>query len=237
VRKRATLYAKKPDTHHEGLTNRLAAVNVYCMRSGARADTRALLLEAAAIEFAKHGLAGTSVREIVKRARINERMIYHHFESKEGLYRAVLLDQWAAMARAWRPGLEAARELPPREGLQRALTALFEVVFARPLTLPLVVHEALGGWQMVPDATLQDVPSELRELFARGRSSGLFRKEVDFELFYTSALGALMAVTVFSRRFKDTRERSRKDPRFAAKLAERMLGLLFDGVVAPGRNK
>src|SRR5262249_25816858 len=132
-------WRKKSDPR---LTSGACAVNVYCMRERAREAARAILLEAGAVEFAKHGLDGTSVRDIVKRARVNERMIYHYFESKEGLYRAVLADQWGAVARGWQSALESAAELPPRDGLQRALTALFEVVIAQPLMLPLTMHEA-----------------------------------------------------------------------------------------------
>jgi AcrR family transcriptional regulator len=51
--------------------------------------TRERLLVAAVETFARTGLAGTSVRDIAKRARIRVSTLYHYFPSKEALYHAV----------------------------------------------------------------------------------------------------------------------------------------------------
>src|SRR5581483_12323263 len=48
------------------------------------------ILDAALKEFAAKGFAGARVDVIARRARINKRMLYHYFEDKEGLFRAVL---------------------------------------------------------------------------------------------------------------------------------------------------
>ena len=52
--------------------------------------TKLLLLDAAEIEFAFHGLKGSRTDQIAKAAGVSPRMIYYYFESKEGLYKAVL---------------------------------------------------------------------------------------------------------------------------------------------------
>lgn len=52
--------------------------------------TKKLILDAAEVEFAKQGLKGTRVDRIAKVAGVASRMIYYYFESKEGLYKAVL---------------------------------------------------------------------------------------------------------------------------------------------------
>lgn len=52
--------------------------------------TRGRILAAAAGEFAAHGHAGARVDAIARRAGSNKRMLYHYFNDKEGLYRAVL---------------------------------------------------------------------------------------------------------------------------------------------------
>src|SRR4030081_544040 len=80
-----------------------SSVNTYCM-----SDSRAVLLEAAAEEFAKHGPKGTRIQAIVRAAGVNERMIYHHFGSKDGLYTAVMQDQRYRLGAAWRPVIEQA---------------------------------------------------------------------------------------------------------------------------------
>src|SRR5882762_3303529 len=74
------------------------SVNIYFM-----SESRAVLLAAAAEVFARHGFKGTRIQEIVQVAGVNERMIYHHFGSKDGLYRAVIEDQRAQLGMAWQP--------------------------------------------------------------------------------------------------------------------------------------
>jgi TetR/AcrR family transcriptional regulator len=58
--------------------------------AGATGDrTRERILNAALVIFARQGLAGTSVRDIARQARIRVSTLYHHFASKEALYRQV----------------------------------------------------------------------------------------------------------------------------------------------------
>lgn len=53
-------------------------------------QTRQLILKAAHREFTKYGLAGSRVDRIAASAGVNKRMLYHHFDSKEGLFREML---------------------------------------------------------------------------------------------------------------------------------------------------
>jgi AcrR family transcriptional regulator len=52
--------------------------------------TRRRLLDAAAREFAEHGLAGARVDRVAAEARSNKAQIYHYFTNKDGLFDAVL---------------------------------------------------------------------------------------------------------------------------------------------------
>ena len=54
-----------------------------------RAATRAALLGAARELFGEKGFAGAGREEIVRRAGVTRGAMYHHFESKEDLFRAV----------------------------------------------------------------------------------------------------------------------------------------------------
>ncbi len=54
------------------------------------ADTRSRILDAAEQAFADGGHAGARVNAIAKAAGVNKAMLYYYFESKEGLYGAVL---------------------------------------------------------------------------------------------------------------------------------------------------
>jgi TetR/AcrR family transcriptional regulator len=60
--------------------------------------TRERIMAAAQKEFAANGFAGARTDAIARRAHVNERMIFYCFESKEGLYRAVLAQHLSAKA-------------------------------------------------------------------------------------------------------------------------------------------
>jgi TetR/AcrR family transcriptional regulator len=52
-------------------------------------DSKQKILEAARVEFSRHGLEGARVDRIAVKSKINKAMIYYYFHSKEGLYQAV----------------------------------------------------------------------------------------------------------------------------------------------------
>jgi AcrR family transcriptional regulator len=51
--------------------------------------TRAALIGAARQLFGEHGYSETSIDEVVARAGVTKGAVYHHFQGKEGLFRAV----------------------------------------------------------------------------------------------------------------------------------------------------
>ena len=63
----------------------------YSKKPGAKQlNARERLLDTAIDMFAKKGYAGTSVREIVSRAGVSKPVLYYYFQSKEGLFLAIL---------------------------------------------------------------------------------------------------------------------------------------------------
>src|ERR1700734_1760736 len=52
--------------------------------------TKASILDAAEEEFAQYGLSGARTEAIASRTGVTKAMLYYYFESKEGLYQAVL---------------------------------------------------------------------------------------------------------------------------------------------------
>ena len=53
-------------------------------------ESRAAILEAAAREFAAHGIDGARIDAIAREARVNKALLYYYFKDKETLYGAVL---------------------------------------------------------------------------------------------------------------------------------------------------
>ena len=60
------------------------------LKEDVTSTSRDSILRAGTIAFSKSGYKGTTVDDIAKLAGVNKRMIYHHFDSKRGLYDAVV---------------------------------------------------------------------------------------------------------------------------------------------------
>ena len=56
--------------------------------------TQREILDAAAKEFAEHGLDGARMDDIARGTNTSKRMIYYYFGSKENLYKAVLHENY-----------------------------------------------------------------------------------------------------------------------------------------------
>ncbi len=82
----------------------------------ARADaTKKRILSAAIEQFTLKGLAGARVDEIADAARVNKRMLYAHFGSKEDLWLAVLEDAYSRKRKEER--LLEVGSLPPERAM------------------------------------------------------------------------------------------------------------------------
>jgi AcrR family transcriptional regulator len=169
-------------------------------------DSKAILLEAAAEQFAKYGPKGTRVQDIVQAAGINERMIYHHFGSKAGLYAAVMRDQRMRLGEAWWPALEKAVTMDPYPGMQLALGSFLDVLLARPQIAALFVHEGLGDAPLALPEGVTGLPGPVRSLYERGQAEGVFPAEVPLEFAYATAVSCMVAMTVFAPRLAEIGE-------------------------------
>ena len=108
--------------------------------------TRAALISVATELFAAHGYEATAIPAVLQAAGVSRGALYHHFESKEALFEAVLESVEAGvMARVTR---SAAAARNPLDGLRRgcdAYLALCREPKVRQISLvdaPVVV-----GWQ------------------------------------------------------------------------------------------
>src|SRR6202166_1224931 len=97
--------------------------------------TRERIMAAAQKEFAASGFAGARTDAVARRARVNERMIFYCFDSKEGLYRAVLKRKLCARA--------GMIEAMPDEDLISSMVNGFEAICADTDSLRMWQWEAL----------------------------------------------------------------------------------------------
>lgn len=105
-------------------------------------SSRARVLESALEEFAMYGFAGARIDRIARRVKLNVRMIYYHFSSKEGLYQAVLKEMYMRFSAMLVKALDA-RDAGDQS--LRALTLYFDLLAAEPRFADLMIREMLDG--------------------------------------------------------------------------------------------
>lgn len=156
--------------------------------------TRARILAAATAEFAKRGLAGARVDTIASRAKINKRMIYHYFHSKDELFLTVLEEAYGAIRGAERRlDLE---HLDPEAAITRLIEFTWSYYQRNPEFLRLLNTENLHrAVHLKRSARIAEMHSHfvalIADLLARGVRSGKFRPGIDPMQVYISiaALG------------------------------------------------
>jgi AcrR family transcriptional regulator len=140
------------------------------------------ILEVATREFSEKGLAGARVDEIAERTNTSKRMIYYYFESKEGLYRAVL-EKVYEQIRLIESGIDI-EGLSPEEALRELVRVTFDWHNKHPDFVRLVMNEnihqgehlgSLGGIK----SRRQTIVELLRRVLTRGVKAGRFRADID----------------------------------------------------------
>lgn len=141
--------------------------------------TRDRILLRASEQFASHGYAATSIRELAQAAGVNLAAISYHFEGKEQLYRETLRFVLAGAEAFWtaarfrqreaeRVGTRAAAEAALRQHIQEFVEMLFRHETAFTLMLREFLEPTAGLVQVVAElvgpnsAILQDLVEQLR---------------------------------------------------------------------------
>src|ERR1700686_1854650 len=94
------------------------ARSVQSPRMGSRGqpeESRAAILQAAAKEFAEHGIVAARTDAIAREARVTKALLYYYFKDKETLYGAVLDNAFSGLKTTVFRALDS--NLPPRENI------------------------------------------------------------------------------------------------------------------------
>ncbi len=104
-------------------------------------NRRAALLAAARRLFAERGFHGASVGDIADAAGLRKPSLFHHFATKEALYREVIAELYAELSAAVAGPVAARRSYAAR--LDAVSEALVECFAAKPEAARLLLREAL----------------------------------------------------------------------------------------------
>jgi AcrR family transcriptional regulator len=193
--------------------------------------TRLRILDAAAAAFARHGLDGISLNEVIRQSGLTKGALYFHFPSREALALATFRHKQEQLVDRIVAGVDG--RLPALERL-RALLRERARLFEEDPTLLVVVR--LGIELTVrygPDseyATFLELPVAALEAIVReGQATGQVRPELDpratAETIFAGILGIDQAALMLSPGF-DVGART-----------DRLLDVLIGGLQADGRAR
>lgn len=147
-------------------------------RSATHRDRRTDILQAAETEFAAAGWAGARVERVAAAARVNKQLLFHYFDSKEGLFAAALRSMLAP-ATSPSPLAES-----PAEELRQLLGRLLQTVRERP-GLVAILTTASSDPGFPANARVQVVDflalmvGRVRATVEDGQRRGYFRDDID----------------------------------------------------------
>jgi AcrR family transcriptional regulator len=140
------------------------------------------ILEVATAEFAANGFSGARVNEIASLTRTSKRMIYYYFNSKKGLYLAVLENAYRNI-REVEAGLNL-DSLDPEMAMKALVGFTFDYQNTHPEFVRLVmienIHEAahLRSSKAIHGLNVCIIDT-LKRIVGRGQRAGSFRKGLD----------------------------------------------------------
>ena len=143
---------------------------------------RQSIVSAARALFAEKGYSGTTVDEIVVRARSTKPMLYYYFGSKEGLFAVVLEDLYVGM-REIENSLRVS-DLPALDAMRKVVQVTFDYHANNPEWVRLIsianIHDAKHIRASKTIAS-KNVPiiEIMRSLLRQGTQEGVFRSDVD----------------------------------------------------------
>lgn len=153
---------------------------------------RAALVAAAVTEFSLKGFAGARVDEIAASAGVNKQLVYHYFDSKQGLYLVALESVYAEIREKEKKLSLGALE--PREAMAQLVGFSFDYLAEHPEFIALLTDENRSqGSHILASERLQKMHSPFIEMLEatleRGVTAGVFRPDYDAINLYISIAG------------------------------------------------
>jgi TetR/AcrR family transcriptional regulator len=157
-------------------------------------ETRGRILDAAAREFAAHGLAGARTEAIAAAAGVNKALLYYYFNSKDELYQAAL-EGIAAQVRDTSMAV-LLREASPGEKILRVALSHFDRVLTQQVFQSLMQQEMIrlhkgeaGAMPVIVKKVFEPMIILYRATVREGIASGELI-DTDWMQIHLSSLGA-----------------------------------------------
>ena|SRR5260221_3660180 len=193
--------------------------------------TRRCILDEAALAFARHGYAGTSLNDVIRETGLTKGAFYFHFPSKE----ALALEVFRAKHEEW-----AAAALKAAARKERALDQVIEMMRAAcdlHTTDPAARAVARLCWELGEDPELAPKMKPfltnwfdvLEAIFKRAQAEGDVRKDVDVRAVAEVCVASFIGITDVSHLLSGSVDLQTK--------AEQLMDLILPTIRTSGRRR
>jgi AcrR family transcriptional regulator len=142
-------------------------------------SAKEVVLESAIQEFARKGYSGTAIQDIVEATRLSKPTLYYYFQSKAGLFRAIMDFAYDECLSRMQDRVAKA-EGGAREKLIAVTTAMFEFAEKRPQLLRLVFATNFAAPEEIPAECVDKEKRRRNFEFVKGIvEEGVKAKELD----------------------------------------------------------
>jgi len=152
----------------------------------------AAILDAAINLFSEQGFDAVSMREIARSAAVSKANIYHHFESKEALYFAILEQSASDLAGLVENLAEGGGSFESR--IEEFATGHLDHLKKNSPASRLIIREAFSGnnerSRLMVDQVFGGIFERIVAIFSEGQAAGELRSDLDPALCATLLMGA-----------------------------------------------
>ncbi len=152
-------------------------------------DTRALLICAARRKFVSKSYDKVSIRELAQLAGVNSAMIKYYFQSKEGLYKAMIMEVTGQVMESFAAHLQNTEI----DNLEDFFRSFVDVIKQSPEFPLLMLKEMVLGQGVCRDYILHEIGAYHIKIFdriyLRFKQAGRLKQDVDPILFRMSLMG------------------------------------------------
>lgn len=149
-------------------------------------DRREHIVATSAQLFARKGIRSTTVREIADAVGILSGSLYHYFESKDDIVRAILLGFLESLRSRYSAVLDA--DLDPAQALSAVVLTSLQLAKEHPDATALYQNEIQYLRESQRFKEVQSTAAEAQrvwlEIIEKGVAAGVFRADIDPRLFH-----------------------------------------------------
>ena len=148
--------------------------------------------------FAEKGFDGTSIRDIAKAADINIAMISYYFGSKEKLLEAIVLYRISALKLLL--NTLTTEEINPLEKINRLIEFYISRIHQNKTIYQIIHHEIVNNkrdfdFELFTQIKIDNIKT-LSQIIKEGQDLGLFKDDIQVELFPPVIIGTLTQMNI-----------------------------------------